>query len=251
MSQPCFAAAAANGDTERIEREELEQNDNPTILGRRVWWENEYSNLHRGAWQHKLTLGGLYAFSLSPDHEWGVRLELPLVYVNGGRVPGADNDAGLGDIELAVGAAWRLAPRFRAGCGLETKFNTATPDALGDGTIQLKPLVATSWDAAGWLTVAPNSTYNDSVATERGASDVSNLELNFPFIFLLPRRSSLTVEYKGKVDFEHDDAYSSTLKIGAGKLLTGWMQLYASTEAPLGPDPANFRVTVGMNYFFE
>jgi hypothetical protein len=95
ISRPCFAAADATPATERIEREELEQNDNPTILRRRVWWENEYSNLHRGAWQHKLTLGGVYAFSPSPDYEWGARLELPLVYANAGRVPGADNEAGL------------------------------------------------------------------------------------------------------------------------------------------------------------
>ena len=110
VGQPCFAADDATAEAERIERQELEQNDNPTILRRRVWWENEYSDRHRGAWQSKLTLGGLYAFSLSPDHEWGVRLKLPLVFANGGRVPGADNEAGLGDIEFAFGTAWRLIP---------------------------------------------------------------------------------------------------------------------------------------------
>jgi hypothetical protein len=250
-SQPCFAAHDATAETERIEREALEQNDNPTILRRRMWWENEYSNLHRGAWQHKLTLGYLYSFSLSPDHEWGVRLELPLVYANGGRMPGADNEAGLGEIELAFGAAWRLARSFRSGCGLEAKFNTATPAALGDGTTQLKPILASSWDAARWLTLAPNSVYNHSVAARRGAADVRNLELNVPFIFLLPARSSATVEYKGKIDFQQQNEYSNTIKIGAGKLLTGWTHLFASVEVPLEAATANFRVTVGMNFFFK
>jgi hypothetical protein len=251
ISRPCLAAADATPATERIEREELEQNDNPTILRRRVWWENEYSNLHRSAWQHKLTLGGVYAFSPSPDYEWGARLELPLVYANGGRVPGADNEAGLGDIEVAFGAAWRLGPNFRAACGLETKFNTATPDALGDGTTQLKPFLAYSWDAARWLTLAPNFVYNDSVAAQPGAADVSNLELNVPLIFLLPHRSSVTLEYKGKVDFEQDSEYFNTLKIGTGKVLTEWTQMYASVEVPLEATSANFRVTVGMNFFFN
>jgi hypothetical protein len=251
ISQPCFAALDTSTDTQGIEREELEQNDNPTILRRRVWWENEYSNLHQGAWQHKLTLGGLYAFSLSPDSEWGVRLKVPVVWANGGRDPVVDNQAGLGDVELAVATAWRLAPTFRAACGLETKFNTAAPDALGDGTTQLKPFLAFSWDAARWVTLAPNSTYNRSVAAEPDASDVSNLELNLPFIFLLPRRSYVTVEYKGVLDFERDDGYSNTLKIATGKLLTEWIQLYASVEVPLEAATANFRVTVGMNFFLQ
>jgi hypothetical protein len=251
ISRPCFAAADATPATERIEREELEQNDNPTILRRRVWWENEYSNLHRSAWQHKLTLGGVYAFSPSPDYEWGARLELPLVYANGGRVPGADNEAGLGDIEVAFGAAWRLGPNFRAACGLETKFNTATRDALGDGTTQLKPFLAYSWDAARWLTLAPNFVYNDSVAAESGAADVSNLEINAPFIFLLPDRWSVTLEYKGKADFERTNEYSNRLKVGTGKLLAGWTQIFSSVEVPLEAATDNFQVTVGMNFFFE
>jgi hypothetical protein len=251
ISRPYFAAAYATPATERIEREELEQNDNPTILRRRVWWENEYSNRHQGAWQDKLTLGGVYAFSLSPDHEWGVRLKLPVVFANGGRVPGADNEAGLGDIEFAFAAAWRLAPTFRAACGLETKFNTATRDALGDGTAQLKPLLAFSWDAARWLTLAPNFLYNDSVAAEPGAADVSNLETNVPFIFLLPDRWSMTVEYKGEIDFERANEYSTRLKVGTGKLLAGWTQVFASVEVPLEAATDNFQVTVGMNFFFE
>jgi hypothetical protein len=213
VGQPCFAADDATAEAERIEREELELNDNPTILRRRVWWENEYSDRHQGAWQSKLTLGGVYAFSLSPDHEWAVRLKLPLVFANGGRVAGVDNEAGLGDIEFAFATARRLAPTFRAACGLETKFNTATADALGDGTAQLKPFLAFSWDAARWLTLAPNS--------------------------------------KGKVDFEQDSEYLNTLKIGTGKVLTEWTQMYASVEVPLEATSANFRVTVGMNFFFN
>jgi hypothetical protein len=61
--------------------------------------------------------------------------------------------------------------KFRAACGLETKFNTATPHALGDGTAQLK-LLAFGWDAARWLTLAPNFVYNDSVVARAGAADV-------------------------------------------------------------------------------
>jgi hypothetical protein len=67
----------------------------------RIFREQRELPQRRGAWQNKLTLGGLYAFSLSRDHELGVRLKLPLVFANGGRVPGADNEAGLGDIEFA------------------------------------------------------------------------------------------------------------------------------------------------------
>lgn len=251
IGQPCFAADDVTEETERIEREELEQNDNPTILRRRVWWENEYSDFHEGAWQNKLTLGGVYAFSLSPDHEWGVRLKLPLAYANGGRVPGAVNEAGIGDIEFAFGTAWRLAPTFRAACALETKFDTATPDALGDGTTQLKPILAFSWDAARWLTLAPNFVYNDSVAAEPGAADVSNLETNVPFIFLLPERWSVTAEYKGRIDFQQASEYSNTLKIGTGTLLTHWTHVFASAEVPLEAATVNFQVTVGMNFFFD
>ena len=119
ISQPCFAALDTSTDTQRIEREELKQNDDPTILRRRVWWENEYSNLHQGAWQHKLTLGGLYAFSLSPDSEWGVRLKVPVVWANGGRDPVVDNQAGLGDVELAVATAIVLFG-FNSGAALAT-----------------------------------------------------------------------------------------------------------------------------------
>lgn len=250
-SQPCFAADDASEETERIEREQLEQNDNPTIVRSRVWWENEYSDRHQGAWQAKLTLAGVYAFSLSPDLEWGVRLKLPLVYANGGRVPGADDEAGLGDIEFAFGMAGRLTPTFRALCALETKFNTATPDALGDGTTQLKPILAFSWDGASWLTLAPNFVYNDSVAAERDAADVSNLEANVPFIFLLPDRWAVTAEYKGRIDFEQANEYSNTVKLGTGKLLTERTQVFASVEVPLEAATANFQVTVGMNFFFE
>jgi hypothetical protein len=251
VGQPCFAADDATAEAERIEREELELNDNPTILRRRVWWENEYSDRHQGAWQSKLTLGGVYAFSLSPDHEWGVRLKLPLVFANGGRVAGVDNEAGLGDIEFAFATAWRLAPTFRAACGLETKFNTATADALSDGTAQLKPILAFSWDAARWLTLAPNFVYNDSVAAESGAADVSNLEINAPFIFLLPDRWSMTLEYKGKADFERTNEYSNRLKVGTGKLLAEWTQVFSSVEVPLEAATDNFQVTVGMNFFFQ
>jgi hypothetical protein len=110
--------------------------------------------------------------------------------------------------------------------------------------VQLKPLLAFGWDAARWLTLAPNFVYNDSVVARAGAADVT-------FVFLLPDRWSTTVEYKGKVDFERANEYANSLKVGMGKLLTGWTVVFASVEVPLEAATKNFQVTAGMNFFFD
>jgi len=75
MARP--EAAEEPTATSEVSDADLKELSDPTILTRRVWLETEWSKFDDGTNTVEQTLGGLWAWRLSFDQDWAIRLKLP------------------------------------------------------------------------------------------------------------------------------------------------------------------------------
>ncbi len=184
--------------------EKLKSETDPTILKRRVWLETEWNSYRDGSDNVEETLGGLWAWRVTDNADWAVRLKLPYEWQFAGDDPGDSDDHGFGDIKVATGGAHRFSERLRAGGGLELRMPTAEDD-LGDDVWKLQEFGTLAWDATHWLTLTPTFEYKHSLAEQSGASRQHYLEVYAPATFILPHKWSVTARYEAKIDFEDDN----------------------------------------------
>ncbi|MCZ7640773.1 MAG: hypothetical protein M5U12_34800 [Verrucomicrobia bacterium] len=142
-----MAAAAEPAETPpAILSPELKVQEDPTLLLRRAWADTEWNHYKAGREDLKVEFGGLWSWRLSERQEWAVQFKLPVAGHVAGETEGDADALGLGDIELAVGTAYRLGKAWRTGGGLELRTPSATDDVLGDNVWRLKPFWAVAWD---------------------------------------------------------------------------------------------------------
>ena len=214
-----WAAEPAGGSpNEQVIAVELKQLSDPTILKRRAWLETEWNKYKDGTHDMEETLGGLWAWRVSTNQDWAVRLKVPYEWHIAGDAAGDSDDQGLGDIKLATGTALRLSDSWRVGGGLELRMPTAEDD-LGDKDWRLQEFGAVAWDATRWLTLSPSVEYNESLAEESGGAQQHYVEAFFPATFLLPHRWSVTPKYEAKVDFKNDNYVTHSSKLSLAKQL--------------------------------
>ena len=163
------AAETASVDSATAAADQLKALNDRTIIQSRVWLDTEWDQFKGGAEKATWTLGGLWGWRVSDRQDWAVRLKVPFVYDRSDESSGHADIAGVGDIEVATGTAFRLSNTWRTGGGIELHTDTASNPALGDSMWRVKPFWAVAHDITNWLTLIPTAEYNHSIAVEHNA----------------------------------------------------------------------------------
>jgi hypothetical protein len=228
---------------------ELKALEDPTILIRRAWLDSEWNKFKNDSSDVQQTLGGVWAWRISGRQDWGVRLKLPFkMHLAGDAADDSDKRA-LGDIELAMGTAFRLSDTWRAGGGIQLRIPSGT--RISDNTWRLQEFGAIAWDPTPWLTFSPSFEHNHSVAEQRGVAPEHYLELFLPAIFLMPRQWAVIASYEPKIDCENNSAWTHSAKLLLAKNLEELPLGFAlSIKKPLNGNK-EFQVNFVSTYYFS
>jgi hypothetical protein len=108
----------AGTSSDQVPAADLKERNDPTILTRRVWLETEWNKFTDGTSIVEETAGTLWAWRVSENQDWAMRLKLPVKFRVGSDDPNVSDIGGFGDIKIAAGTAWRLSKTTRIGIGL-------------------------------------------------------------------------------------------------------------------------------------
>lgn len=247
----CSAETTAINANEQTIIEELKAQEDQTILKRRIWSDTEWDKYKDGSHDIEETLGALWAWRVSDNQDWAVRLKVPFKFHIAGDAAVDSDEQGLGDIKLATGTAFRLGESWRAAVGVEMRFPSATENKLGNNVWRPQLFGTVAWDVTRKLTLSPSFEYNKSVAEEHGAAPQHFLEMFFPAIFVLPRHWSVTARYEAKVDFENNDHWIHSAKFVIGKQLERQpLGFSLSVKKPFDGGNKEFQVNFIATYYF-
>src|SRR4029453_15036739 len=111
-------AEQADTNTDQVRAADLKEFNDPTILSRRVWLETEWNKFTDGTHFVEEIWGALWAWPVSENQDFGVRLKLPVKFRVGSDDPNVSDIGGLGGFkeaaaqpflcgrQCASGAAW-------------------------------------------------------------------------------------------------------------------------------------------------
>ena len=249
-SAPAVAAEAAGSGpdaaTASLESRSLVDG---TIFHSHLWLDSQWTELEDGGGDGKEKVEGLFASSVSPTRDWAVRVVVPYAWHVAGDLPGDVNEQGLGDVDLAVGTAFRHAER-RTALALELRAPTAEGQ-LGDDVWRLKAIGYFAWDRSDRVTFVVNPEYSHSISEEEGAAPQSFLETFFLATFLLPHRWWTTVQYEVKVDFEQDESWTHSARLFVGKQIGETpLRLLASIRKQFDGGPKRYQADLFVAWFF-
>jgi hypothetical protein len=249
---PAAETSSADSATATADQQLKALTEQRTILQSSVWLDTEWDQFKHGAEKATWTPAGLWAWRVSDQQDWAVRLKVPFVYDRSDESSGHADIGGVGDIEVATGTAFRLSDRWRTGGGIELHTDTASNPALGDSMWRLHSSWAVAHDVTNWLTLIPTAEYTHSIAEEHNAPPQRYLELSLPATFILPHDWSIGTRYKAKVDFENGDHWTHTVDVGVAKRLSNIpVVLSATLEKPLDGGNKKFQANFTMTYYFE
>ena len=214
----CRAQPAVGGSDPREIVEELKAEEDPSILRPRIWADTEWNSFRDSSTDFDVTLGRLWSWRLSASHDWAFRFKLPLRTHQAGSDAGDSDKAGIGDMKLAVGTAWRLGESWRAGGGIEMRFPTATDDALGAHVWRTMLFGVVAWDITPTLTFSPSVEYNKSIREKEGVAAQRYAEFFFPLTFIAGHWS-VTPRYEFKVDYANGNDVTQSAKLSASTRL--------------------------------
>ena len=212
-----IAIAGAATDDRQI-ADELKSLEDPSLFKRRVWLDTEWSSFKNSSDDVSVTFGGLWAWPVSANQDWGVRIKVPLEFHRAGIAVGDSNEQGLGDLKVAAGTAFRLSDSLRTAAGLEMRFPTAS-DNLGANAWRPQLFGVVAWDVQPGVTFSPSAEYNKSIKELRGSAPQEFLELFFPVTFLLQRYWAVSPRYELKMDFANDNRLTHSGKLSVTKRL--------------------------------
>jgi hypothetical protein len=252
LAPALYATEPAGGSAdEQTMKQELKELEDPTIFVRRAWLETEWNKYTDGSSHVEETLGGFWAWPISTNQDWGVRLKVPYEWHTAAEGSGQSDEQGLGDIKIAAGTAFRLSESWRVAGGLELRMPTAEQD-LGNNVWQLQEIGAVAWDTTRWLTLSPSAEYNQSVAQEHDGSPQHYLEVFFPATFLLPHQWSVTPRYEIKVNFENGDYLTHSAKLLVAKQLDNPpLAIALSIKRSFDGGEKEFQANFIITYFFR
>ena len=244
-------AAEGTTATAEVPASDLKNLNDPTILTRRLWLETEWNRFKDGTNIVEETFGTLWAWRISENQDWAVRLKLPVKFRFGSDAPGVPDIEGLGDIKIATGTAWRLSETFRIGIGVDLQMPTGR-EALSDNNWRIQEFGAIGWDITPWLTFSPSFEYNQSLAEEGRTGETHFLETFFPLTFILPHKWALTVGYENKTDFENDNYFTNRAKIQVAKELESIPLSFAlSAKRDFDAGEKEYQVNFVVSYYFR
>jgi Putative MetA-pathway of phenol degradation len=243
--------AAEASTSSEVPASDLKELNDPTILSRRVWFETEWNKFEDGNNVFEETLGTMWAWRVSENQDFGVRLKLPFKFRFGSDTPGVSDIEGLGDIKFAAGTAWRLSKTFRIGLGVDLQAPTGREE-LSDNAWRIQEFGAIGWDITSWLTFSPSFEYNQSLTEEGSAPPIHFLETFFPFTFILPHKWAISVGYENKVDFENDNYVTNRAKIQVAKELENIPLSFAlSAKRDFDSGEKEFQMNFVISYYFR
>ncbi len=231
--------------------EKLKAPVDPTIIKRRIWLETEWNKFRDGSSNIEETFGGVWAWRVSPNQDWGVRFKVPWEWHLAGDETGDSDENGLGDMKAATGTAYRFSDTWRAGGGLELRMPTAQ-NHMGDRDWRLQEFGAVAWDAKPWLTLSPSAEYNQTIAEEPDGSWHHYLEMYAPATLLLPHRWAVTPQYEAKVDFADDNYVTHSGKLLLSKVLEPLpLGFTLSIKRAFDSGEKEFQANFVLTYYFR
>jgi hypothetical protein len=158
-----IAAEEPDTSSDQVPEANLKELTDPTtILTRRVWLETEWNKFTDGTHVVEETSGTLWAWRVSENQDWAVRLKLPVKFRVGSDVPGVADIGGFGDVKVATGTAFLLSKTTRIGAGPDLGMPTGRHE-LSDNAWRIQEFGAFAWDIPhGSPSVPPLSTTNQS-----------------------------------------------------------------------------------------
>jgi len=245
------AAEEASPISDQVPEADLKELTDPTILVRRVWFEEEWNHFDDSTNIVEDTFGGQWAWPVGANQDWAVRLKLPVKYRFGSDTPGVSDIFGLGDVKIATGTAFRLSKTWRIGAGLDLEMPTGRHE-LSDNAWRIQEFLALGWDITPWLSISPSTEYNQSIAAEGGYADINFLETFVPFTFLLPEKWAIAIGYENKTDFENDNEVTNRGKILVAKELEHVPLSFAlSAKREFNGGPKEVQVNFVVTWFFR
>jgi hypothetical protein len=253
---PADSAVTPEASTKETTSEEFQKLENLdrdlTVIRTKTDILSEFTDRPGNGWFEKLTLGTTYGFRLpgvSPEHEYGVRLQAPLAFADPGSGGGATK-GGLGDIELKTGWAWIPDEVNRLGFFGNFKFNTATDDILGDNRNDY------SLGLAGSHQIIPNrfsvfvlAEYLDTITREDGVPSRNALELSFNPSVRIVGPLAANFLFKDKLDFKADDNFA-LIEPGLSMLLAKHLGISTSIEIPIEDRSYTYIAKIGLVWFY-
>lgn len=248
----CSAESAAVSANEQTIMEEVRAQEDPTILKRRIWSDAEWNKYKDDSHDIQETLGAMWAWGVSDNQDWAVRLKVPYKFYIAGDAAGDSDTQGLGDIKLAMGTAFRLSESWRTAVGVEMRFPSATDDDLGNNAWRPQLFGAVAWDVTRQLTLSPFFEYNKSVAEVHSAAPQNFLEMFFPATYVMPRHWSVTARYEAKVDFENNNYWTHSAKFTVTKQLERLpMGFSLSIKKPFDAGDKEFQINFVITYYIR
>jgi hypothetical protein len=244
-------AEQADSNTDEVPEADLKEFNDPTILSRRVWLETEWNKFTDGTHSVEETLGTLWAWPVSENQDFGVRLKLPVKFRVGGDDPNVSDIGGLGDIKVAAGTAFLLCKTVRIAGGLDLEMPTGRHE-LSDNAWRIQEFGALGWDITPWLTFSPSIEYNQTFSEEGRAPALHFLETFIPLTFVLPHKWAVSAGYENKTDFENDNYVTNRAKIAIAKELESIpLSLYLQAKRDFDSGEKEFQVNFIVTYYFR
>ncbi len=250
LVESAAAQSATASDDQRIS-DEIKALEDPTILKNRIWLDTEWSKFKHNGDDLQETLGATWAWRVSSEQDWAIRIKVPASAHFAGDDPDKDLN-GLGDVKLAAGTAFRLSNTWRTGGGVEIRMPTGTDHDLSDNSWRLQEFGAVAWDVTSWLTISPSFEHNHSIAEEPNVAPNHYLELYLPATLRLPGHWSIHAKYEAKLDFEDGNAWSHFAKLGVSKRLDDLpVALSLSIKKPLEESEKDFQINLVGTYYLQ
>jgi hypothetical protein len=234
------------------EQREADPGLDPTVLLSRVKVQNEFIEQAFDGSKNTTKLLLSYAFGNLARRDWTVQLDLPLVAYRAGDQGGAPDATGFGDVEMRIGHVFDGDGVFRWALGVETQFNTAAEDQLGDGVFRLSPVAVFALQPCRAFKVQTTTQFDQSITTEAGVSEQQELKVKPAVTFNLPEKFYVYVESELKWNVQDNDRFSAKLKfeLGRGFGARGEWVLSARYEMPLTASSDDHTFTAGAAYVF-
>jgi hypothetical protein len=238
-------AAAPDGRLFEPGRAWLERYD-PTLISSRCSGEFSYESYDNDSDFYKIENTMRWGIPLQDGHAFGFQFMLPVKWTE----TSADDEFGLGDLELRAGFVGRLSPSVRYALAVNAVLDTATDSLLSDNAFVLRPITALRWDVTDRVTLGLNVEYNFTPRDEED-HDVSALELKFPVAFKINDDWSGFLSYNPRWNLL-DESDRHRLELGATRVW-GADRQYAwsfGTEVPLSSESFEFKLATGFSWYF-
>ena len=213
----------------------------PTDIRTRIEAAYTYNERASGVTRHNINLRLEREF---PGRNLNVRLDVPLIYAD---IPAASSQDGLGDIGIRVNYRYKNTPGHSALVAGTITLDTASDDALGDGTTKLTGVWVNSWRRQAWMLSAVTlATWSDS-----GEHDSAGV---VPLLAYQPMKkywSYISVGLPVVRDLDDDE----TIVLGVfrfGKVFNNGSVAYLGTRIDLSDNADDDLVaTIGYRYMFD